>query len=143
MNFVGGATSLDSFLEAYKASKTKRFFPYEWFDHLDKLQKTKLPPYVAFYSKFRSCNPLEAEYTHYVNQLKNGLTREQAVVRLKLSKPPPTGIENNQYLQQIWEQEQMSSFKDFLRWYNNKDVVPNLQAMQKMIAFYRTKISIC
>ena len=30
----------------------------------------------------------------------------------------------------------MSSFKDFLRWYNNKVVVPNLEAMQKMIAFY-------
>ena len=28
MNFVGGATSLDSFLEAYKTSETKGFFPY-------------------------------------------------------------------------------------------------------------------
>ena len=27
----------------------------------------------------------------------------------------------------------------FLRWYNNKDVVPSLQAMQKMIAFYHDK----
>ena len=33
----------------------------------------------------------------------------------------------------------MSSFKDFLRWYNNKDVVPTLEAMQKMIAFYHDK----
>ena len=33
----------------------------------------------------------------------------------------------------------MSSFKDFLRWYNNKDVVPTLEAMQKMIAFYHEK----
>ena len=31
----------------------------------------------------------------------------------------------------------MSSFKDFLRWY--KDVVPPLEAMQKMIAFYHDK----
>ena len=29
MNFLGGATSLDSFLKAYKTSETKRFFPYE------------------------------------------------------------------------------------------------------------------
>ena len=30
----------------------------------------------------------------------------------------------------------MKSFKDFLLWYNNKDVVPTLEAMQKMIEFY-------
>ena len=114
MNFLGGARSLDSFLKAYKTSETKKIFPYEWFDHPDKMQNTELPPYDAFYFKLRSCNPLEAEYTDHVNLLKNGLTTEQAVVKLKLSKPPPTGIENYQYLQQIWKQEQMSSFEDFL-----------------------------
>ena len=84
MNFLGGATSLDSFLKAYKTSETKGFFPYEWFDHPDKMQNTELPPYDAFYIKLRSCNPLEAEYTDYVNLLKGGLTTEQAVVKLKL-----------------------------------------------------------
>ena len=94
LNFLGGATSLDSFLKAYKTSETERFFPYEWFDHADKMQKTELPANDAFYSKLLNCNPLEAEYTDYVNILKSGLTTEQAVVKLKLSKPPPTGIEN-------------------------------------------------
>ena len=107
------------------------------------MQNTELPPYDAFHSQFRSCNPLEAEYTKYVNLLKSGLTTEQAVVKLKLSKPLPTWIENYHYLQQIWKQEQMSSFKDFLRRYNNKDVVPTLEAMRKMIVFTMTKISIC
>ena len=60
INFLGGATSLDSFLKAYKTSETKRFFPYEWFDHPDKMQNTEFPPYDAFYSKLRSSNPLEA-----------------------------------------------------------------------------------
>ena len=95
--------------------------------------------YDGFYSKFRSCNPLVAEYTDYVNLLKSGLTTEQAVVKLKLTKPPHTGIEIYQYLQQIWKQDQMSSFKDFLRWCNNKYVVPTLEAMQKMIAFNHDK----
>ena len=139
MNFLGGATSLDSFLKAYKTSETKGFFPYEGFDHPDKMHNTEFPPYDAFYSKLRSCNALEAEYTDSVNLLKSGLTTERAVVKLKLLKPPPTGIENYQYLQQIWKQEQMCSFKDFLRWYNKKDVVPILEAMQKMIAFYHDK----
>ena len=75
----------------------------------------------------------------YVNLLKSGFSTEQAVVKLKLSKPPPTGIENYQYLQQMWKQEQMNSFNDFLRWCNKKYVVPTLEAMQKMIAFYHDK----
>ena len=33
----------------------------------------------------------------------------------------------------------MSSFKDFLRRYNKKDVVPTSEAMPKMIAFYYDK----
>ena len=106
---------------------------------LTEKQNTELSAYDAFHSKLRSCNPLEAEYTDYVNLLKSGLTTEQAAVKLKLSKPPPTGKENYQYLQQIWKQEHMSSFKDFLRWYNKKDVVPTSEAMQKMIAFYHDK----
>ena len=48
----------------------------------------------------------------------------------------PTETESYHYLQQVWKQEQMSSFKHFLRWYNKIDVVPTLEAMQKMIAFY-------
>ena len=30
----------------------------------------------------------------------------------------------------------MKSFKDFLMWYNNKNTVPTLEAIQKMIEFY-------
>ena len=37
LNFLGGATSPDSFLKAYKTSEPKRFFPYEKFDHPDKM----------------------------------------------------------------------------------------------------------
>ena len=113
MNVLGGATSLDSFLKAYKTSETKRFFHHEWFDHPDKLQNNELPPYDASCSKLRSCNPLEAEYMDYVNLLKSGLTTEQAVVKLKLSKLPPIGVESYQNLQEIWNQDQMGSFKDF------------------------------
>ena len=94
LNFFGGATSLDSFLKAYKTSETKGLFPYEWFDHPDKMQNAERPPYDAFYSKLQSCIPLETEYTDYVNLLKSGLTTEQGVVKLRLSKPTPTGIEN-------------------------------------------------
>ena len=33
----------------------------------------------------------------------------------------------------------MNPIKDFLRWYNKKDVVPTLEAMQKNIALYHDK----
>ena len=51
MNFLGRATSLDSFLEACKTSKTENFFPYEWFDYPQKMNNSELPPYDAFFSK--------------------------------------------------------------------------------------------
>ena len=139
LNFLGGATSLDSFSKAYKTSETKGSIPYECFDHPDKMQNKELLPYDAFYGKLRSCNPLEAEYTDNVNLSKSGLTTELAVLKLNLSKPSPTGIEIYQYQQQLWKQEKMTSFKDFLRWYNNKDDVPSSEAMKKMIAFYHDK----
>ena len=94
MNFLGRSRSLDSFLKVYRISKTKGFFPYEWFDHPDKMQNTELPPYYAFYSKLRSSNTLEAEHTDYVTLWKSGLTTEKAVVKLKQSKPPLTGLRN-------------------------------------------------
>ena len=56
-------------------------------------------------------------------------------MKLKLSKPPPTGKKNYHFLEHLWKQEQMGSFKDFSRWYNNKNDVPILEAMQKSIAF--------
>ena len=71
------------------------------------MKNAELPPYDACYSKLRSCSPLEADFTDCVDLSKIVLTTEQAVVNLKLSKPPPTGNENYQYLQQVWKQEQM------------------------------------
>ena len=138
-NFLGGATSLDSFLKAYKTAETKGFFPYEWFDCPQKMNNSELPPYDAFFSKLRNVNLLEKDYSDYQNLLDSGLKTEEALSKMKLSKPPPSGEENYQYLLDIWNHENMCTFKDFLRWYNNKGVVPTLEAMQKMLPFYHTK----
>ena len=51
MNFLGGATSLDSFLNDYKTAETKGFFPYEWFDYPQKINNSEVPPYDAFFNK--------------------------------------------------------------------------------------------
>ena len=139
MNFLGGATSLVSFLKAYKTAETKGFFPYEWFDCPQKMNNSGLPPYDAVFSKLRNVNSLEKEYSDYQILLSSGLKTEETLSKMMLSKPPPSGEENNQYLLDIWNHENMCTLKDFLCWYNNKDVVPTLEAMQKMLAFYHKK----
>ena len=139
MNFLGGATSLDSFLKAYKTRETKGFFPYEWFDCPEKMNNKELPPYDSFFSILRNSNPLEKEYNDFQNLVNGGLSTEQAVAKLRRDRIPPTGAENYLYLQSVWENNNMENFSDFLKWYNNKVVVPTLEAMQKMIEFYHNK----
>ena len=139
MNFLGGATSHDSFLKAYKTKETKGFFPYEWFDCPEKMNNKKIPTYDFFFSILRNSNPLEKDYNDFQNLVNSGLTTEQAVAKLRMDRIPPTGAGNYSYLQSIWEDNNMQNFSDLLKWYNNKDVVPTLEAMQKMIEFYHIK----
>ena len=84
-------------------------------------------------------NPLEKDYLDYQKLLSCGLKIEEALSKMKLSKPPPSREENYQNLLDIWNHDNMCTFKDFLRWYNNKHVVPTLKPMQKMVAFYHKK----
>ena len=77
MNFLGGATSLDSFLKAYtsldsflkayKTKETKGFFPYEPFDCPDKMNNKELPPYESYFSVLRNSDPLEKGYNDFQN----------------------------------------------------------------------------
>ena len=103
------------------------------------MNNSELPPYGAFFSKLRNVNPLEKAYSEYENLLGSELKTEEALSKMKLSKQPPSGEKNYQYLLDVWIHENMCTFEDFLRWYNNKDVVPTLEATQKMLAFYHKK----
>ena len=94
VNFLGGATSLDSFLKAYKTEETKSFLPYEWFNNPEKLNNHELPPCDSFFSKLRNINPLEKDYNDFENLTTSSLPSEQAVCKLRLNKIPPTGDEN-------------------------------------------------
>ena len=103
------------------------------------MKNSELPPYDAFFSKLRNVNPLEKDCSDYQKVLSSGLKTQEALSKKKGSKPPPSGEENYQYLLEIWNHEKLCTFKDFLRWYNIKDVVPTLEAIQKMLAFYHKK----
>ena len=139
MNFLGGVTSFDSFLKAYKTEQTKSFFPSEWFDNPENLNNKELLPYDSLFSKLRNIKPLEQDYNDFENPATSGLSSEQEVCKLRLNKIPPTADENYANLRSIWVFEGMKSFEDFLMWYKNKDVFPTLEAMQKMNEFYHQK----
>ena len=72
LNFLGGATSLDSFLKAYKTEETKSFFHYDWFNKLGNLNNKELPPYDSFFSKLRNINHLEKDYNDFENLTTSG-----------------------------------------------------------------------
>ena len=137
--FLDGSTGLDSLLKAYKTAETKGFFPHDRFDCPQKMNNSELPPYDAFFSKLRNVNPLEEDFSDYQKILSCGLKTEEAPSKMKLSKPPPSGEENHQYLLDIWNHENMCTYQEILRWYNNKDVVPTLEAVQRMLVFYHKK----
>ena len=51
------------------------------------------------------------------------------------------GISNEDYVgcQEVWRDNGMTTLRDFLVWYNNRDVVPFLQAIDRQFAFYQQR----
>ena len=76
--------------------------------------------------------------THFDRQAHTHLT-EQTLAKLRMDNVPPTGAESYACLQNMRENEHMQPFGDYLKWYNNEEVVPTLEAMQIMIEFYHNK----
>jgi G:T-mismatch repair DNA endonuclease (very short patch repair protein) len=44
--------------------------------------------------------------------------------------------EDYSYCLRVWKENDMQTFRDFLVWYNNRDVVPFLEAIENQSAFY-------
>ena len=110
-HYLAPGYSYDKFLKAYQTTQQKSFFPYEWFTSTDKLNVTSLPPIDSFYSSLKQKNTL-------------GDTEEERQT-------------NYQSLLQVWTDKHMTSFKDFLIYYNNLDVEPFVEAVEKMQSFYK------
>ena len=47
--------------------------------------------------------------------------------------------EDYQLCQRVWEDNDMKTMKEFLTWYNNKDVEPMLEAIDKMFQFNQNR----
>ena len=115
VNFLVGATTLDSFLKAYQSEETKGYFPYEWFDSPSKLDCSHLPHYDSFFSKLKNLNPLEKDFAQFEKLINSGKEESVVLREMGLKEKPRTGIENYALLEELWKVEKMKIFRDFLR----------------------------
>ena len=60
--YLAAGTNYASFLKAFDVSEAKGFFPYEWFDSVEKLEYPCLPPHTSFYSSLKQSNISEEDY---------------------------------------------------------------------------------
>jgi len=107
INYLGPGTSYASWIKAYGCVEQKSWFPYEWFDHIEKLNYPGLPDYEHWFSKLKN------EYLLTPEELK--------------------------YCKNIFQEKGLATFRDWLEYYNNLDVGPFIEALQKMKAFYSAK----
>ena len=138
LQFHAPGYNLKSFFKAFGVSEQKGFFPYDYFTSAEQLDETSLPPYGTFYSTIKNCNVLEEEQAAFQKLVNQGKSEQEALQILRLTFKPKTGPENYQLLQQLWVENQWSTFPDYLKWYNNLDVTPMIQAIENMNEFYKS-----
>ena len=139
MNFLGGATSLDSFLKAYKTTEKKEFF------HMNSLTvQIKIKELIAsfprlFFGKLRNYNALENVYKDYKYRLNTGLTQDETLKKNWICK------RYHQLGQKITATCKNCGavttcrLSDILLGGTTKNAVRTLEAMTKMIQFYHNK----
>ena len=125
LQFLAPGYNLKSFFKAFGVTEQKDFFPYDYFIHADQLDETTIPTYETFYSTIKNCNVLEEEHAAFQKLVDQGKSEQEALQILRLTSKPKTGPENYQWVQQLWTENQWSTFADFLKWYNDLDVTPN------------------
>ena len=139
LQFLAPEYNLKSFFKAFDVNEEKGFFLYDYFTSADQLDKTSLPSYETFYSTIKGCNVLEEDYTTFQKLVNQGKSEHEALQILHLQEIPKTGPENYQWLQQLWTENEWSTFADFLKWYNDLDVDPMITAIEKMNDYYKDK----
>ncbi|KAL9955049.1 hypothetical protein ACROYT_G042653 [Oculina patagonica] len=117
INYLGPGTSYEKWVKAYGSEAKKSWFPYEWFDTPEKLDYPGLPDYFICHQPGSACQP-------WYSKLKNSFV-------LKLSEWKAC--------KKLFREKGMRTFADWLRYYNNLDVTPGLEALEKMKAFYTEK----
>jgi hypothetical protein len=133
--YVGGSGTYADFLKSQGVEAKKSHFPYEMLQQYSDLDREGLPPYDSFFSALKGVNTLEAEHLRYTQLLANG--KQQALDKMKLTTPPPSGSQQYEALRQLWAEKGMRTLGDLLRYYNVQDTQPLIIALENMWKFYR------
>ena len=110
-NYIAPGFSYDKYLKAYGCEVTNGPVPYEYMDCLKRLDDNALPPKEAFFSRLKNEGISDEDYA-------SCQTRIMPVV---------------------WCDNGMTTLRDFLVWYNNRDVVPFIHAIDRQFAFYQQR----
>ena len=114
----------------------------------DKLKFVDICNYLApgvSYDKYLKAYGCELQKGHFpyeymddLQKLEDHVLPPQSVFFSRLKNE---GISNDDYArcQAVWRDNGMESMRDYLIWYNNRDVTPFLEAISKQFAFYRDR----
>ena len=114
--------------------------------YTDKLKFVDICNYLApgvSYAKYLTAYGCEVGKGHFPYEYMDDLQKlEDRVIPPQsafFSQLKNEGISDADYArcQAVWHDNQMKTMRDFLVWYNNRDVIPFLQAIDKQFAFYQ------
>ena len=94
------------------------------------------------YLKAYGCNLQKGHFPYeYMDDLHKLEDRALPPQEAFYSRLKNEGISNDDYArcQAVWRNNQMTTMRDYLIWYNNRDVTPFLEAISKQFAFYRDR----
>ena len=120
VNYLAPGISYDGFLKAYGTSMLKSYFPYEFFDSVEKLNMKSFPPYNAFFSTLKCCNTLEPKHdeTLLPEELKM-IGKNDSYVTLTVDEIKTIGEYRYHTLCKMFY-EKGWSFREYLILYNNR-----------------------
>ena len=120
-SYLAAGVSYDGFLKAYNITQAKSFFPYEYFDGLEKLQSTDFPQYEDFFSSLKGKNTLEPSQHDHLTTAESGVIGREPSQEQPLTDQQIREIGQFRYNQLLdqWNENEWT-FRDFLTHYNNQ-----------------------
>ena len=125
-NYLAAGTSLDKFYAANKVKSPNGNFPYESFNSLERLKDTALP---------KRSSELRRAMDEGNQELIEKLSKEDPYFSILKQKT----ITNEQVdiCEQEWKNRGMQNFGDFVKYYNNLDVLGLVEGIVKMSRVYQ------
>ena len=125
LNYLAAGTSLKKFYAAYKVSSPKGLFPYQWFDSLDKLKYDHLPERDPELRKAMDEDDQETIAKLVENDPFYSILKRETISNKDLDE-----------CHEEWRRLDMKTFADYVKYYNNLDVIGMIEAVGKMNAIY-------